>query len=60
MIEILRTSPKINGWWAIVDLEDKKFIYKAIMDPLPPGQKALIIKHTQECLKKKLALMVED
>ncbi|MBA7485342.1 hypothetical protein ES707_20887 [subsurface metagenome] len=58
--EELKSEKYINGWWDIVDLEDKKFIYKAIMDPLPPGQKALILKHTQKCLKEKLALMGED
>ena len=58
--EELKSKKYINDWWGELDLEDKKFVYKAIMDPLPPEQKALILKHTQECLTEKLALMGES
>ncbi|MBA7514233.1 hypothetical protein ES705_06258 [subsurface metagenome] len=53
--EELKSEKYINDWWSGLDLEDKKFIYKAIMAPLPPEQKALILKHTQECLQELLA-----
>jgi len=59
----LKSEEFLNDWWNDLELgsksegEGKKFIYWWIMDPLPPEQKALILKHTQECLKEKLALL---
>jgi len=53
----LKSEEYINNWWGELDLKEKKFIYKAIMGPLPPEQKTPILKHTQECIQEKLALM---
>ena len=59
----LKDEKFLNDWWDSLELgnkregEGKKFIYWWIMDGLEKKQKASILKHTQECLKKKLALM---
>jgi hypothetical protein len=59
----LKNEEFLNDWWDNLELgnrregEGKKFIYWWIMNPLPPEQKASILKHTQECLKEKLALL---
>ena len=53
----------LDDWWSDLELgnknegEGKKFIYWWMMSGLEKEQKASILKHTQECLKEKLALM---
>ncbi|MBA7562611.1 hypothetical protein ES695_02800 [Candidatus Atribacteria bacterium 1244-E10-H5-B2] len=56
----LKSEKYINDWWSGLNLIDKKSIYKAIMDPLPPEQKASILKDTRECLQKMLAFKGES
>ena len=59
----LKTEEYLDKWWNSLELGDrrkyegKKFIYWWVMDPLPPEQKDPILKHTQECLNEKLALL---
>lgn len=62
----LKSEKFLDEWWADLELgsksryEGKKFIYWWIMDPLPPKQKAPILKHIQERLEEKLALLRKD
>jgi len=55
--EELKSEEFLNNWWGEFGLEDKIFFYWAMMDPLSKEEKAPILKHMQECLKEKLALM---
>jgi len=49
----LKSEEFLNNWWGELELEDKKYLYWAMMDPLSKEQKAPILKHMQECLKGK-------
>lgn len=59
----LKDEKFLNDWWDKLELgskregEGKKFIYWWVMNGLEQEQKTPILKHTQECLKEKLALM---
>ena len=53
----LKTEEYLNNWWGELELKDKKFIYKAMMDPLSKEEKTPIFKNIEECLKEKLALL---
>lgn len=49
----LKSEEFINGWWGELELEDKIYLYWAIMDPLPPEEKVSILKHIHKCLEGK-------
>jgi len=59
----LKSEKFLDDWWNNLELgnrrkhKGKKFIYWCVMDPLSPEEKDLILKHTQECLNEKLALL---
>lgn len=59
----LKDEKFLNNWWDSLELgnkregEGKKWIYWWVMNWLEQELKTPILKHTQECLKEKLALM---
>jgi len=52
----LESEKWLNSWWGELELGSKKHIYWAIMEPFTKEEKTPILKHIEECLKKKLAL----
>jgi len=54
--EELEDEEILNAWWDELKFEERKNIYKAIMDPLTKEEKAPILKLVQECLKEETGL----
>ncbi|MBA7543538.1 hypothetical protein ES705_35869 [subsurface metagenome] len=53
----LKREEWLDNWWGELELEDKKFIYKVIMDSFTKEEKTPIYKYIEKCLKKKLAVL---
>jgi len=54
--EELEDEEFLNAWWDELKFEERKNIYKAIMDPLTKEEKAPILKLVQKCLEGETGL----
>jgi len=58
--EELKDEEFLNTWWAGLDFEDKKFIYKNKMSAFTKESRSEIFNDMEKCLKEKLALLEKD
>jgi len=53
----LKDEKFLNTWWAGLDFEEKKFIYKNDIVAYDKKTRSMIFNDMEKCLKKKLALL---